>query len=142
MTRKEIASLLSNDEVRGRIIGDAAFFDLLLMIVIGLYFTPDDRIMQFYDLIGERLSFNDKIEILKRIDFKKRYKSLECISTLQRVKRLRNLVAHKHFVPQDDKLLLDNELVKMLSDYPESYEREVKLAKQRLHRLANTKEFR
>ena len=141
MPNKNLADLLGEDEVRGRIIKDAAFMDFLLMIIVGMYFTPQERSIQFYELIGDRLSFNDKIEVFRRINFKRRYKSLECIKTIQKLRRLRNAVAHQHFVTPHDKLFLDNELKKMLEDWPQSYEREVKLAIQRLYRIGNTKEF-
>ena len=139
--KKTPVDLLSSDEVRGRIIRDTAFLDLFLGIIIGQYFTSDDRFALMYDSIIERMTFNQKIEVLRGIVRDRRYKSAEVVQRLQRIKKLRNAVAHSHFFHEYDKLFRDKDVVALLSNYPASFKREMEAAKRQLRRLADTKEF-
>lgn len=138
---KELSELLNRDDVRSKIIKDAAFFDQFMTIMIGMYFCSSERTIEFYMLIGDRLSFNDKVTILNKIQYEKKYKSLECLNTLKKVQRLRNLLAHNHYILHFDKIFRDKELIEFVSGYPESYDKAVTLARYQLRRLASTKEF-
>ncbi|EPJ1915335.1 hypothetical protein ACTE7C_003577, partial [Vibrio cholerae] len=138
---EKVASLLNQDDIRSRVIRDAAFFDYFVTLLIGLYFCPSSRASEFVVNVGERLSFEDKVTILKKLEIDKQYKSLECISTLKKVQRLRNILAHEFYISHGHKVFNDNSITKWFADYPVSYKRDVKNAKMQLRRLADTKEF-
>ena len=138
---KKIADLLNQDDVRSGVLRDAAFFDYFVMLVIGMYFCPRDRASEFIVNVGDRLSFNDKISILKKLELDKPYKSLGCITTLKKVQRLRNILAHEHYISHGHKAFNDNSITKWLADYPITYNQDIQKAKMQLRRLANTKEF-
>jgi hypothetical protein len=71
-----------------------------------------------------------KIEILKKMKFHKPMKShANIIESAERIKRIRNKIAHAHFLRDKDldAIQSDKKLVKFILDYPASFEREKKM---------------
>jgi len=138
---KKYASLLNAHDVRGHIIQDVAFIDILLSVVISMYFTKDDRFSLFHNTIMDKMGFSQKIEILQEIVKRKQYKSAEVVQRLNRIKKLRNCIAHTNFLSTYEKIFKDESIINIISNYPESYEKEIETIKRQLRRLGDTKEF-
>lgn len=140
---KIIERLLNSDEVAGRIVKDVAIFDMYLGVLIGIYFAPSSRYHIFQRILGQRMTFSHKVEALAKISFRRRYRSLLVIPQLRRFNRLRNLVAHKHFIGHWDiqELTSDHELMPILLAFPGAHRREVKLVLHRLRLLSSLAEF-
>ena len=143
MPESAIEKLLRSDEVAGRIIRDAAMLESFLGTLLEIYFAKKDKSLEFGELVMERMSFAERIDILRRLKLKKRYKSLECVKTLDRIRKLRNVVAHTFYVDDSEleRLLIDKEIERLLVDYPAAYRREVGLTKKRIISLAAAKDF-
>lgn len=140
MTPKEAADILNRPEVRGRILKDIAFIEWDMDLLIVFYFTTLHRDSAFVDLVMPRLSFNDKISIIERLPFKKRYKSLESVQLIRQLQNMRNLAAHgRHFMEHDKKLKNAN-WRHLLEDYPSNYSKAVNKVRRSISRLIDTKE--
>ncbi len=129
MNKSELKLLLSSDEVAGRIIRDTAELEWYVELVLTRYFAAQDRFNEFIDVIIDRMSFFKKIEILRRMKLPAKMKSQpNAVSSLE---KLRNILAHSAFINNEeiDKLYHDNELMKILSTYPQSYKRELAATK-------------
>lgn len=138
---KRLTELLSRDDVRGRIIHDLGMFDFYLNILLGMYFVPSPRTLNFISLISEKLSCFEKMAVLKELPYHKKYGSLEFITFVEKLRRLRNHLAHRHFVSENDRLLRDPVIRKWLIGYPAAYDAAYKRAMNQMRRLSNTKEF-
>lgn len=141
MNLKDIAETLNRDEVRSRVMKDGAFFDTFIGIAIGMYFTTQERFPKFYELIIERLNFDEKIRALERLPYRKPYKSALALPVIRQVQQARNFIAHEWYAHQDHHKLRKANWLSLFSNYPASYTEPVKLARQRLLRLSGTKEF-
>jgi hypothetical protein len=132
---------VENDVVRGRIIRDTAFFDFQISILLSMYFGIDERSMQFYSLIGQKLSLSRKVEILGEICEDAKLKSAEVTAFIKILIKIRNYLAHQHFYDDRHKIFRDNSVVKVLDDWPSNYNIQYALAKSRLQRIGKTKMF-
>lgn len=141
MNRKELEKLLDRDDVRSRILKDGAFFDTFMGIMIGMYFTTKDRFWDFHELITDRLSFDEKARVLEKLNLKKSYKSAASMPVVRHIQQVRNLIAHEFFIHESHKKLANPAWAYLFDNYPESYMKPVKTARQRLLRLSGTKEF-
>ncbi|MBB5320307.1 hypothetical protein [Marinobacter oulmenensis] len=135
-----LSEVLNRDDVKSRIIKDAAFFDAFMGVAIGLYFSRNDRFYTFHELVVERMSFNEKITVLEKIPYEKKYKSQGCFKTIRTIQRLRNIIAHEYYF-HDDKKLRKGPWKELLSNWPETYTKEFKRAKLQIERLTRTGEF-
>lgn len=120
---------------------DGAFFDAFLGVAIGMYFTTHERFHDFHELIVERMTFDQKIRILEKLPYKKAYKSIAALPVIRQVQQVRNLLAHEYYIDRRHRKLQGASWLELFADYPASYEKPVKLARQRLLRLSGTKEF-
>lgn len=136
-----IAEILNRDDVRGRIIKDAAVIESEMGIVIAFYFTTNKRFGPFYDLIIDRLGFNDKIAILEKIPYSKRYISLKSLTHVRHLQQARNYVAHNYYIQHTDKKVASAPWKPLFSNYPKSYDSAVQAARRGIGRLTRTNEF-
>ena len=141
MRSSELADLLNRDDVRGRIIKDAAVIESEMGIVIAFYFTTNKRFGPFYELVIDRLGFNDKIAILEKIPYSKRYLSLKSLSNIRQLQQVRNYVAHKHYIHHSDKKIGSASWKPLFANYPKSYDSAVQAARRGITRLIRTNEF-
>lgn len=141
MNLRTLAEVLDRDEVRSRVLRDGAFFDLFMGIAIGMYFTTEDRFWQLHHLVIEHLSFDERLRVIERLPLKKSYKSVAALPVLRKVQQARNFIAHEHHVFYGNPRLTKAGWLDLFTDYPHSYVKPVTLARRRLMRLSNTKEF-
>lgn len=96
---EEAEKVLHSDAFVGRIIRLASAAESRLDIHLAFYFSRGASIQDFVLLIGERLSFSAKIEILSKLTLPKKGKSY---TTLLRILRglcyLRNKLAHDYYI--------------------------------------------
>jgi len=138
MNKQELGNLLSSDEVAGRIIRDVAELEWELDLMLTRYFTAQDFFEDFGEIILSRFSFQQKIEILGKMSLPKRMKSQpNVVKSLNKFRKLRNILAHKAYVSDRDlnSIYDDNEIMSFLSGYPESYLKEFRATKNRINRL-------
>ena len=141
MNKEELFELLNKDEVRGKIIRDAARLEDTMGLAITFYFTTNKRYLEFEELVLNRLGFEAKISILEKIPYKKRYKSLDHLAVVRHVQRVRNIVAHDWHVSDFPKKLKSEGWAYLFKQWPESYDAAVKKADNALGRIINTNEF-
>jgi hypothetical protein len=130
--RKEMfATRLQSDAFAGHIIRWVAIFESRLDSVLSAYFSDPYRStethLQFSELVLSRLSFFEKIEILRGLKFDRLMKSQKnIVDSLDRLRRLRNALAHTSHMPDDEirKLRSDKWLVDFVERYPASVGRE------------------
>ena len=79
MNPSTIAEVLNRDDVCSTVMRDGAFFEAFLGFAIGLYFTSSERVGEFHGLIVSRLTFDEKIRVLEKLPFKKKYKSIAAL---------------------------------------------------------------
>lgn len=136
-----VVELLDRDDVRGRILRDTALIEDEMGIAIEFYFTTNERYKPFEELILPRLGFNDRISVLERIPYRKKYLSLKSLVTIRQLQQVRNLVAHMSWIHENDRKLQNGSWLHLFSDYPKSYESAVKKASIGLGRLIGSNEF-
>jgi hypothetical protein len=141
MNTGQLANLLNRDEVRGRVLRDFAHIDVEMDTVITFYFTTNRRYEPFTDLILSRLGPNDKITILERLKYRKKYRSLRALPLIRKIQQARNYIAHQTYVHHADGKLKNANWADLFSDYPRSYERAVLSAREGLGRLCRTNEL-
>ena len=141
MDSSALAKLLNRDDVRGRIIRDTSILDVEMGIAICFYFTTDQRWRAFHELIVDRLGFNDKIAILEKIPYRKKYLSLKSLTHVRHLQQVRNYVAHEHYVHQSDKKFVSAAWKPLFSNYPKSYDSAVHSARRGIGRIIGTNEF-
>ncbi len=78
---------------------------------------------------------------LEKLPYKKSYKSISALPVIRQVQRARNLIAHEYCIYHGDRKIERASWLELFADYPESYNKPVMLARQRLLRLTGTKEF-
>ena len=138
MNKQQLANLLSSDEVAGRIIRDVATLEWELDLMLTRYFTAQEKFYEFGEIILSRFSFQQKIDILKKMSFPARMKSQpNSVRSLNKFRKLRNILAHNAFISDKElnSIYSDNEIMAILSDYPKSYLKEFRANKNRINRL-------
>ena len=145
MNPNELKDFLSKDDVISKIIKEFSMLDDLLNIIIARYFVKNNREYAFVTLIMERLTFSNKLNILRKAKYQKKYKSLEVINFLERLSILRNYVAHNYSWSIHNnafqKLLKRPDVLKLLEGFPLVFNKEVHRSIDRLGRLQQTKDF-
>lgn len=131
--------VVDTDSVRGKIIRDVALLDFQLSLAISLYFSPNERTLEFHQLIAQQMSFSKKINLFKKSLESSKMKVSQVVDFLQLISKIRNHLAHTHFYHQRQKIFNDNKVVNLLNDWPDNYQREFNLAKNRLRRISNSK---
>jgi len=138
MNKQQLSNLLSSDEIAGRIIRDVATLEWELDLMLTRYFTAQDRFNEFCEIILARFSFQQKIEILRKMSFPARMKSQpNAVKSLDKFRKLRNIMAHNAYISDKelDAIYHDNEIMTFLSDFPKSYLKEFRANKNRINRL-------
>jgi len=138
MKKQELLRLLSSDEVAGRIIRDVATLEWELDLMLTRYFTAQERFEEFHEIILNRFSFQQKIDILNKMSFPARMKSQpNAVKSLMKFKKLRNILAHNSYISDREleTIYSDNEIMEILSGYPKSYLKEFRANKTRINRL-------
>lgn len=138
---KSLPASIDEVQVRGKIIGDVALLDFYLSIILSMYFSPNERALQFHLMIGDKMTFSRKINLLAEVCKGKSFKSSEVVVYLRRIAKIRNHLAHVHFYDRRQKVFKDKEIVKLLDNWPSNYQKEHTAAKLRLWRLGRTKLF-
>ena len=141
MKRDELLLLLNKDEVRGRVIKDAASLEDALGMALMFYFTTNQRHESFEELVLPRLGLNDKLSILEKLPYRRRYKSLGAFKLIRQLQRIRNILAHRSYVSDHRKVLNIEDWAYLFEDWPRTYDTTVKNARRYLGRLINSNEF-
>ncbi|WP_293007902.1 hypothetical protein [Nitrosomonas sp.] len=97
--------------------------------------------MLLHELIIDRLSFDQRMRVLEKLPYKKQYKAIEAMPVIRQLQQVRNLLAHEYNIHHRHKKLSTANWLYLFDDYPNSYEKPVKLAKRRLDRLFGSREF-
>jgi hypothetical protein len=132
--------LLQSHEFSGHIIRWVAIFEGRLDDVLSVHFSGLESTYDFYELILSRLSFYEKIEILRKIDFGKSLKSQENTALhLDKLRRLRNALAHAAHMPPSEikKLRSDKWIEAFVLGYPKSIGKEKNALENRFSLLWN-----
>ena len=143
--REELKKALRSNEIVAEVIKLAAGLDFKLDLYLGIQFGGPLRIDDFMEHISPRLPLAVKIEILKKMKFHKPMKShANIIESAERIKRIRNKIAHAHFLKDKDldAIQSDKKLVKFILDYPASFEREKKMLENSFNHLWRSWEVR
>jgi hypothetical protein len=120
MDRAKVLKVLNRDDVRGRIVRDAAVLDDQMGLAITFYFTTNQRMDGFMDLVVGRLGFNDKLSILERLPYRKKYLALKSLTHIRQLQQARNRLAHDHYLHDRDEKLVSASWLKLFDDYPNS----------------------
>jgi hypothetical protein len=136
MDKNYLIDLLTSKELVVQVVKDFAELEWNLDIILTRYFTAQERYDEFFDIIVGSLTFNQKMEIFTKMTLPKRWVSRDkAVHSLKKLRKLRNLLAHSFEITSDDihTIASDNELSRILTDYPKSYNREIINTKNRLH---------
>lgn len=132
--------LLQSNEFSGHIIRWVAIFESRLDDVLSVHFSGLESTYEFYELILSRLSFYEKIEVLRKIDFGRNLKSQENTALhLDKLRRLRNALAHAAHMPPSEikKLRSDKWIEAFVLGYPKSIGKEKNALENRFSLLWN-----
>lgn len=139
MNKQQLQVFLASDETAGRIIRDVAELEWEVDLLLTRYFTAHERFTEFSEIILSRFSFNQKIDILSKMSLPRKMKSQpNAVKSLRKFLKLRNMLAHSSYITDEDihSIYSDNEIIRILADYPKSYKAEVLATKNRLNRLS------
>jgi hypothetical protein len=126
-TQDRFVELLQSDDFAGHIIRWVAIFETRLDGLLAAYFSNRRHDMEFHQLVLSRLSFAEKIDILRSIALPRPLKSKQnIVASLDRLRRLRNALAHTTHMPDRDiqKLRSDAWIVAFVVGYPKTVGRE------------------
>jgi hypothetical protein len=135
--RDELFEILNQDEVRGRVVRDAAALEDSLSLALTFYFTTNQRYESFEEPLLPRLSLNDKVGILERLPYRRQYKSLGAFKLIRQLQRVRNILAHRSYVSDYPKELKADDWCYLFENWPSTYDRVVGTAHRYLSRLLN-----
>lgn len=125
--KDRFSELLQSNEFAGHIIRWVSIFEGSLDNLLSAYFANRKHVADFYQLVLPRLSFAEKIDILRNIKLKRPLRSQQnIVASLDRLRRLRNALAHNMHLPEDEfrRLRSDKWTVDFVSGYPKSIGRE------------------
>src|SRR5207244_5928327 len=69
----------------------------------------NQRMDAFMDLVVGRLGFNDKLSILERLPYRKKYLALKSLTHIRQLQQARNRLAHDHYLHEADNKLRSEE---------------------------------
>jgi hypothetical protein len=133
-----LRTLLSEDAVAGRVIRDLSALEERLGMILQRYFAAQERYNEFDDVFLARLSLVGKINILRAMKLPTKMASRDqAVTWLNKLRILRNILAHGSYVSEDDikRVASENELREMLMTYPASYRKRIQLIKNWIERL-------
>lgn len=132
--------LLQSDDFAGHIIRWVAIFESRLDSLLSVYFVGFKVDFEFEDLLLSRLSFYEKIEILRKLKFDRPLKSqANIVNSLDRLRRLRNALAHTSHMHSSEieKLRSDKWIESFVLGYPKTVGREKNALENRFSLLWN-----
>jgi hypothetical protein len=133
--------LLQSDDFAGHIIRWVTIFESRLDSLLSVYFIGLRAGNDFEELVLSRLSFYEKIEILRKIKFDRPLKSqANIVNSLERLRRLRNALAHTSTNMPDSeiaKLRSDKWIESFVLGYPKTVGREKNALENRFSLLWN-----
>lgn len=135
-----IKTLLEDSEIHREVLEDAQRFSDLLLLMISIYYTPRERGYEFITAFESRLSFNDRVELFRKLPFKPKPKFFECIKTIKAVQRIRNYIAHPNMIVRKKNLDEVEEIAFLFSDFPKSYRAAVRKASRQIYKIGGLKE--
>jgi len=144
---KLFESRLRSHEYAGHIIQWVSIFESTLDITLAIYFVNPvstdkrDPTSVFLEQVLSKLSFASKIDTLKNLQFAKPLKSQEGITTtLDKLRKLRNVLAHTHYLSDRDilKLRSDAWIFNFVIQYPSSIGKEKNALENRFNHLWNS----
>lgn len=134
------AELLQSSDFAGHIIRWVAIFESRLDSLLSIYFVGLKFDFEFEELVLSRLSFYEKIEILRKIKFSNPMKSqANIVNSLDKLRRLRNALAHTSYMPKEEieKLRSDRWIESFVVGYPKTVGREKNALENRFSLLWN-----
>jgi len=141
----EFISRLLGGEPRGTIIGKVALIEWELGTVLASYFTGPSRRFDFSDSVIERLNFEDKICILKKVPLDTPAAELRdrIVAGIRPLQQLRNVAAHAGALKgaQIERIYSDSNKRKLLNDFPKEFEKAVTQIRVWLHELEKSPGF-
>jgi hypothetical protein len=126
-TRDRFVELLQSDDFAGHIIRWVAIFESRLDQLLAAYFSSRRHDIEFYELVLSKLSFAEKIDVLRRIALPRPLKSKQnIVASLDSLRQLRNALAHtSHMSDKDIQKLRSNVWIEaFVVGYPETVGRE------------------
>lgn len=132
--------LLQSDDFAGHVIRWVAIFESRLDSLLSIYFLGLRVDFEFEELVLSRLSFYEKIEVLRKVKFARPMKSQKnIVNSLDKLRRLRNALAHTSYMPKSevDKLKKDEWIYQFVMEYPKSVGREKNALENRFSLLWN-----
>ena len=126
-TQDDFEKFLRSDEFAGRLIRWVSIFESRLDSVLSAHFTPFKYDLGFDEIVLSRLSFAEKIDILRKIELSRPLKSRDnIVYSLDRLRKLRNALAHNHYLStqQIKKLRSDKWIQDFVTGFPGSFGRE------------------
>jgi len=124
----EIQVALQSNDIIAEVIKFSAIWEASLDNYLAIEFGgTTKRYDDFIELIAPTMSLSQKINTLKKMTFHRPMKShTNIISSLTRIKNIRNKVAHVFRLNEVEigKIQSDRELVSFILEYPESFQRE------------------
>jgi hypothetical protein len=136
----QFADLLQSDDFAGHIIRWVAIFESRLESLLSIYFVGLQVNFEFEELVLSRLSFYEKIEILRKIKFDRPLRSQpNIVNSLDKLRRLRNALAHTSYIQKDEieKLRSDKWIENFVLGYPKTVGREKNTLENRFSLLWN-----
>ena len=136
----QFSDLLQSDDFAGHIIRWVAIFESRLDSLLSIYFVGLQVDFEFEELVLSRLSFYEKIEILRKIKFDRPLRSQpNIVNSLDKLRRLRNALAHTSYMPKDEieKLRSDKWIENFVLGYPRTVGREKNALENRFSLLWN-----
>ena len=138
--KDQFFELLQSDDFAGHIIRWVAIWESRLDSLLSEYFVGLRVDFEFSELVLSKLSFYEKIEVLRKLKFSRPLKSqANIVSSLDKLRRLRNALAHTSYMPlaEVEKLRADQWIHAFVVGYPKTVGREKNALENRFALLWN-----
>lgn len=105
MTIPAFKEALKSDQLSGAIIRLAAIYEDRLSFMLAFYFAKKSTLSELNNLVIDRLSLAQKVELLKAVKLGTGTKSRDnLIKSLTSLKKIRNHLAHSYYYAEEDEL--------------------------------------
>jgi len=139
VTLSAFKKALTSDQLSGGIIRLAAVYEDRLTFMLAFYFAQPQRLKELNDLVLDKLSLSQKLDLLKAINLGQGTKSRDnLIKSLASLKKIRNHLAHSYYHVQQDeltKLYSDMFIRNLVLGYPRSLSDEKRNLESRTSKL-------
>jgi len=130
---------LASDHLSGGIIRLTAIYEDRLGLMLAFYFAQPRAVKELSDLVIERLSLAQKLDLLKAINLGAGTKSRDnLIKSLASLKKIRNHLAHSYYYVEEDelkKLYSDMFIRSLILNFPKSLSNEKRNLESRVSKL-------